>query len=164
MGITVKIFHKDNKSLDFLIFKLATELSEKHTEILAEKTKEELIKTIDETRLRTVKPTGFHIKDAIEVEKLNDGYGVGNFQTLNKTTPWWAWINYGRAFSGREIPTGINENSKIRGHFEPDVKGIFTKGKPSFPMNPKKAIPAHNYIEKALGIIYSLIKNSGLLR
>lgn len=164
MGITVKIFKKDNQSLTEVIQKYTTQLSEKHTKLLADNTKNEFIKQVDETRIRTVKPSGLHIKDAIEVEKIEKGYGVGNINTLNKQAPWWAWINYGRAFSGREIPPGTDENPRIKGHFEPDQKGIFVKGKPRFAMNPKKPIPAHNYIEKGIAAILNIARINGLLK
>lgn len=162
--IIVTIFSKNGNSLQKNIQKLTADLSEKHTNTLADATKVQLDKSIEDTRIRTLKPTGNHLKDSIEKEKIEGGYGVGNFETLNQKTPWWAWINYGRAFSGREIPPGTDENPAIRGHFEPNVKGIFTKGSPKFVMNPKKPIPAHNYIEKALAFMYNAIKTGGLLK
>lgn len=162
MGIEIKIFSKTNAPLSPVIIKLVTELSEKHTKILADKTQEQLKKNIEETRIRPRKVIGNHLSDSIDVEKIETGYGVGNFDTLNTKTPWWAWINYGRAQSGREIPPGTDENPRIRGEFVPQKNGLFQKG--FFPMNPKKPIPAHNYIEKALSFMYSIIKNGGLIK
>lgn len=57
------------------------------------------------------------------------------------------------------MPPGTNDNPRITGHFEPNTKGIFTKGQPKFPMNPKKAITAHNYIEKALGVMIGKVRS-----
>jgi hypothetical protein len=132
-------------------------MSEEHTRILAEEHKKELDKAIDATRERVLKSTGNHLKDAIEVEQLNEagktGYGVGNIDVLNQKTPWWVWINFGRALSGRTVPPSTKEVPSLGGHFEPDTKGIFTRGQPKFPIFPKKAIQAHNYIEKALGVM-----------
>jgi hypothetical protein len=157
--ITVVVAQK-GKNIPTVIQQVLGEMSEEHTKILAEEHKKELDKAIDDTRERVSKPTGLHLKDQIQIEKISEndmpGYGVGNIETLNQKAPWWAWINFGRALTtGRMIPPGTNENPRIRGHFEPGVKGIFTKGQPKFNMNPKKAITAHNYIEKALGVMIS---------
>lgn len=164
MAFIVKIFSKsnNNESLDHVIAKVATNLSEKHTKILADETKKQMDINIEATRVRPSKTTGLKLKDSIQVEKISEGYGVGNFDTLNQKTPWWAWINYGRAFSGREIPPGTDENERIKGQFVPDQKGLFQKG--FYPINPKKAITAHNYIEKTLAFMYGVIKNGGLLK
>jgi len=133
-------------------------LSEEHTKILAEAHKKELDKSIEDTRERSLKPTGNHLKDQIQVEKIDKGHGVGNIAVLNVKVPWWYWINYGKAQSGRTIPPGTKENPRITGHFVPKQKGIFTKGQPKFPMNPKKAIRSHSYIEKALGVMISKVR------
>jgi len=132
-------------------------MSEEHTKILAEEHKKELDKAIDETRLRANKTIGLRLKDQIQVEQINEGeskgYGVGNISVLNVRAKWWAWLNYGIAGTGRTIPPGTKENPRITGHFVPETKGIFTKGQPKFPMNPTRPILAHNYIEKALGVM-----------
>jgi hypothetical protein len=137
-------------------------LTEQHTKILAEEHKKELDKAIDATRERTLKTTGNHLKDQIQVEKISsgeqNGYGVGNIETLNQKAPWWVWINFGRALSGRTTPPGTDENPRIKGHFEPDSKGIFTKGQPKFPIIPRKAIRPHNFLEKALGVMISKVR------
>jgi hypothetical protein len=164
------VFAQKGEKIPVTIKQVIGKLSEEHTKILAEEHKKELDKAIEDTRERSLKTVGNHLKDQIEVEKISEkgfpGYGVGNINTLNLKAPWWAWINFGRALTtGREIPPGTDENPRIKGHFEPETKGIFVKGKPRFPMNPKKAITAHNYIEKALGVmmgkIRSLLKGIG---
>ncbi len=159
--ITVLVARK-GESIPTVIQQQIGILSEEHTKILAEEHKKELDKAIDDTRERVLKPTGNHLKDAIEVEKLNiaelKGHGVGNIAELNAKTPWWAWINYGRAFSGRTVPPSTREFPSLQGHFEPGTKGIFTRTQPKFPIFPKKAITAHNYIEKALGVMISKAK------
>jgi hypothetical protein len=137
-------------------------LTEVHTKLLAEEHKKELDKAIEDSRDRVLKPTGNHLKDQIQVEKISageqNGYGVGNVEVLNQKAPWWVWINFGRAGTGRTIPPGTKDNPKITGHFIPENKGIFTKGQPKFPMNPKRAIKAHNYIERSLGIMLGKIR------
>jgi len=149
---------RQGESIPTVIQQEIGKLSEEHTKILAEAHKKELDKSIEDTRERSLKPTGDHLKDQIQVEKIDKGHGVGNIAVLNVKAPWWAWINYGKAQSGRTIPPGTKENPRITGHFVPKQKGIFTKGQPKFPMNPKKAIKAHNYIEKALGVMISKVR------
>ena len=155
--ITVLIA-RQGESIPTVIQQEIGKLSEGHTKILAEAHKKELDKSIEDTRERTMKPVGNHLKDQIQVEKIDKGHGVGNIAVLNVKAPWWAWINYGKAQSGRTIPPGTKENPAIVGHFVPKQKGIFTKGQPKFPMNPKKTIKAHNFIEKALGVMISKVK------
>jgi len=137
-------------------------LSEEHTKLLADEHKKELNNQIEETRERVKKSTGYHLEDAIEVEKIQDrempGYGVGNVQTINQKTPWLWWINFGRALSGRTTPPGTDENPRIKGHFEPNTKGIFTKSQPKFPINPQKPISPHNFIERSLGIMINKVR------
>lgn len=161
------IITQKGKAIPTVISQQLGILSEEHTKILAEEHKKQLDNAIEETRERSLKPTGDHLKDQIQVEQIaesgfssvvNSGYGVGNINTLNQKAPWWAWINFGKAQSGRTIPPGTNDNPRITGHFEPSNKGIFTKGQPKFPIFPKKAISAHNYIEKALGIMISKVR------
>jgi len=149
---------RQGESIPTVIQQEIGKLSEEHTKILAEAHKKELDKSIEDTRERSLKPTGNHLKDQIQVEKIDKGHGVGNIAVLNVKAPWWAWINYGKAQSGRTIPPGTKENPRITGHFVPGTKGIFTKGQPKFPMNPKKAIRSHSYIEKALGSMLGKIR------
>jgi hypothetical protein len=148
----------DNFPIPAVIEQKIGELSEEHTKLLAFEHMKELDNAIDASRERAEKPIGNHLKDQILVEKINGGYGVGNIETLNQKAPWWIWINFGRALSGRTIPPGTDENPRITGHFEPGTKGVFTRGQPKFPINPRKPITAHNYIEKALGIMVGKIR------
>jgi hypothetical protein len=151
------VFAQKGQNMPTVIRQVLGQMTEEHTKLLAEEHKKELDKAIDASRERVLKPIGNHLKDIIEIEKLDSdegkGYGVGNIQSLNLKAPWWQWINFGRAASGRTIPPGTEENPAIVGHFVPGTKGIFTKGQPKFSMNPKVAIKPHNYIEKALGIM-----------
>jgi len=163
MITTVVVPVKGGKTLSQDIDKLGKKLSEEHTKLLAEEHKKELDKAIDATRERSIKPVGDHLKDQIQIEEISEhgstGYGVGNIDTLNIKAPWWAWINFGRAGTGRTIPPGTKDNPRITGHFVPNSRGIFTKGQPKFPIFPKRAIKAHNYIEKALGVMVSKIRS-----
>jgi hypothetical protein len=157
------VFARKGESIPTVIEQVIGKLSEEHTKLLAEEHKKELDKAIDDTRERVSKSVGLHLKDQIEVEKISEGglpgYGVGNINTLNLKAPWWAWINFGRALTtGREIPPGTDENPRIKGHFVPDTKGIFSKGQPKWSIYPKKAIKAHNFIEKSLGVMIGKIR------
>lgn len=163
----IAIISREGQPIPTVIQQEIGKLSEEHTKILAEEHKKELDKAIEETRERVLKPTGNHLKDAIEVEQIlesgfsgivNSGYGVGNVQTLNQKTPWWIWINFGRALSGRTVPPGTDEHPQIQGHFEPGTKGIFTRTQPKFPIFPKKAITAHNFIERSLGTMLGKVR------
>jgi hypothetical protein len=157
------IVTEKGQSIPTVIQQVIGTMSEEHTKILAEEHKKELDKAIDATRERVLKSSGNHLKDAIEIEKLNvadlKGYGVGNVENLNQKTPWWVWINFGRAGTGRTIPPSTREVPSLSGHFEPNTKGIFTRSQPKFPIFPKKAITAHNYIEKALGVMIGKVRS-----
>jgi hypothetical protein len=155
--IQVKILKKTPTSLEQDIRSIIIPLAEEHTRKLAVESKAEMDRQIDDARLRTIKPEGFHLKETIQAEKIEGGYGVGNIDTLNEKNKYWAWLNWGIAGTGRTIPPGTKENPKITGHFEPKSGGIFTKGQPKFSMNPKKPIKAINYIEKTIAIIIGKI-------
>lgn len=146
-----------------VVKQLTEGLSEEHTKLLAEEHQKELKNNIEETRERVKKSTGLHLADAIDVEKVTEGdlkgYGVGNIATINQKTPWFWWINFGRALSGRTTPPGTNENPRIKGHFEPSSKGIFVKEQPKFPINPQKAITAHNFIERSLSAMINKVRS-----
>lgn len=155
--IHVKILKQTSTSLEQDIIKFLIPLAESHSKKLANESKLEMDKHIDESRLRTIKPTGLHLSDTIQAEKIDGGYGVGNIATLNQKNKYWAWLNWGIAGTGRTIPPGTKENPAIVGHFAPTAKGIFTKGQPKFPMNPKNPIKAINYIEKTITVIFGKI-------
>ena len=159
----IAVFSQPGQTIPTVTGQLLGKLAEEHTKLLAEEHKKELDKAIDDTRERVLKPTGNHLKEQIQIEPLHaadsKGYGVGNIEILNQKAPWWAWINYGRAFSGRTIPPGTKDNPRITGHFVPGTKGIFTKGQPKFPIDPKIAIKPHNFIERSLGTMLGKIRN-----
>jgi hypothetical protein len=153
----VKVNIKPLNATDFINqeIKSITELGREHTLLLADATKIEMDAAIEQTRERESIPTS-HLKEAITVEPIENGHGVGNIQTLNKQAPYWHWINYGVAQSGRRIPPGTKDNPRIKGHFKGD-KSRFNKEQPKFAINPKKPITAKNYIEKSLSKVLIFI-------
>jgi len=155
--LKVTVFRK-GRPMDIVVSDMLNKLSEEHTLTCANEHKKEIITDIEESRERTKKTFGYHISDAIDVEKIPNGYGVGKIQTLNQKAPHWFWMNFGKAMSGRTTPPGTNENPRIKGHFSPDEGGIFTKGQPKFPIFPKKAIVAFNYIEHSLASMIGKIQ------
>jgi hypothetical protein len=163
---------KGGKQISADIEKLTGKLSEEHTKLCAEEHKKELDKAIEDSRVRPTKQTGNHLKDQIQIEKIlgdTAGYGVGNIETLNQKAPWWAWINFGRAGTGRTDPPS-DIGSFAPGEGKPSSSsfraGLWQHGKldpnaglaGAWGLNPKKAIKAHNYIEKALGVMVSKIR------
>lgn len=136
---------------------------------LIEKLAENQLKTCAE---ETVKVIRFHIQTSIErdgstgrlalgmfASKLVNGWGVGDIDYLNQNVKYWAWINYGIAGTGRRIPPGTNENPNIVGHFSAPSQGRFLKGNPRFPIFPQKPIAAHNYIERTVNQIPTIVNS-----
>lgn len=119
-------------------------------------------KQLEAIALETANRMKFHITSSIErqgstgnlanaffAERVSNlSWGIGRISYLNQAVPYWRWINFGVAGTGRRIPPGTEENPNIRGRFEPNQNGRFVKG--YFPMNPKKAIRPHNYIQRTL--------------
>lgn len=98
-------------------------------------------------------------------EKIGDkNWGIGNISVLNVKAKYWKWLNYGVAGTGRTTP--------------PTTIGYFNPGNPApeassfrqgrfvhdssenggFLMIPNRPIQAHNYIEKTLSEIPSIIQ------
>ena len=162
--ITVVVDQK-GKSIPLEIKDVIGKMAEEHTKILADEHKKELDKAIEDTRVR---PKGLDrensISENIKVEKIDTGYGVGNINTLNQNAKHWAWINFGIAGTGRRVPP------QTTGYFEPgqmnpdsssfrEGRLVHTKEQNVYQIIPKKAIQAHNYIEKALGIMLGKIRS-----
>lgn len=93
------------------------------------------------------------LANAMLVEKIPNGWGVGNIEYLDKTVPYWRWINFGRAKSGRTIPpaslgyfnpgTSYPDNSAFR-------TGRWSNSYKAFLITPQKPIQPHNYIARTL--------------
>jgi len=106
-------------------------------------------------RSQSGEPT--RLENSIGIEFHRFGWGIGNIEKMNQQAPHWHWINFGVAQSGRKIPPSTLEFPGLKGHFEPSQNGRFKKGSPKFPIYPKKAISAMNYIDNTRAYINSQI-------
>lgn len=163
--IIATLFQKSATTLEKSTQALLTKLSEEHTKILANEHKKELDNAIEATRVRPIeKNKEKSIEKNIEVEKIENGYGVGNINTLNQKAKHWAWINYGKAFTGRTTPpTDMGSFDNMPAPISGGTGGQWQHlkhaiGGRMYKMTPKKAIQAHNYIEKALSKMLSRVK------
>jgi hypothetical protein len=107
-----------------------------------------------------------NLANNITAEKILNGYGVGNISLLNTNAPYWHWINYGVAQSGRTIPPAT------KGYFSPGDPipnsnsfrdGRFTQDSDGYMMIPTRPIQPHNFIQRTIQEI-PLIINSVLSR
>jgi len=111
-----------------------------------------------------------NLESSVFMEKILAGYGIGNVDYLNQNAPYWHWINYGIAQTGRRIPPSYVENSSIMGIFspglpKPDVnyeqEGRFQIGRTDngriYPLFTSKPIEPHNYIERTVDKIPAII-------
>lgn len=107
-----------------------------------------------------------NLSNSIFAEKTGRlSYGVGNIAYLNKNAPYWRWINYGRAASGRTVPPGTLDNPNIRGSFTPgqnrptvgqNRQGRFQLDGTYF-FQPTKPIQPHNFIQRTIQQIPTII-------
>src|SRR6185295_15211850 len=141
MGIIVKI--KGNRQLADQQLKLIHNLAEKQLRECAELTVQ-VMRFHIQTSIERANSTG-RLAKGIFASKIFNGWGVGDIDYLNEKVPYWVWINYGIAASGRRIPPGTDSNPNIKGKFSPKNRGRFVKG--FFPIYPEKPITPHNYIE-----------------
>ena len=123
-------------------------LSDKQLESIAKESEKQMQFHV----LASIKRDGStgNLAKSIFSEKTFSGWGVGKISFLNEKAPYWRWINFGRAGTGRTIPPGTDENPKIVGHFDSASGGRFQKGSPYFKMNPTKPIAPHNFIQRTL--------------
>lgn len=91
-------------------------------------------------------------------KKTSFGWGVGEIAYLNQFVPYWYWINYGIAQSGRSIPPSTKDFPQLRGHFEPSSAGRFVKPQPKFPIFTLKPIDPHNYIQRTVQDVNTIIR------
>jgi len=121
---------------------------------LAEPTKREMDKVIESSRKRVKSPhtdtnakaSKMSLIKGIQIERFENGWGLGRISYLKSVCPHFRVIN-----QGGYLPPSTRSFPKLKGHFEPlgsRSRGIFTKGSPWFSINPTKPITGIDYIEK----------------
>lgn len=101
-----------------------------------------------------------NLANSFFAEQISDNsWGVGNINFLNAQAPYWRWINFGVAGTGRKVPPP-SKGSFNPAPREPDA-GAFRTGRftndGTFLINPQKAIEPHNYIQRTLAEVDSII-------
>lgn len=107
-----------------------------------------------------------NLAKAFFAERILNGWGIGNIQHLDSTVPYWRWINFGRAKSGRTIPPDSY------GHFSPgnpapvgfnSRSGRWQYAQPSgdrfYVISPITPITPHNFIARTLQQQNSIINS-----
>ena len=135
------------------------ELAETQIEEMARQTAITMKRIIAE-RIEREGSTG-NLEEAITAFPITNGWGVGDIDFLNKQVPYWYWQNFGVAQSGRSIPPSTTEFPKNRGSFAGNAPssggGSDRWEKGIYPIYPKQAIEAKNYIEATINEINQII-------
>ena len=150
MGFKVTV--KGHREISSQTLKLIKDLSKEQVTTIALETVSTMRNFI-RLSIERAGSTGNLEKSILAEPLLGDGYGVGNVNYLNKQVPYWAWINYGVAGTGRRIPP------PVFGHFEPESNGRLTRTDPFFKIEPNKPISPHNYIANTVLQIPSIVQN-----
>jgi hypothetical protein len=151
IGLTSKAF------LDEV--KFATSLRRVHTKKLALES-QKIIRRVISSRINRPNSTGRLAAFTGAIETLPDGgAGMGNIEILNKEVPYWVWLNFGMAGSGRTIPP-VSRGSFSPGAAQPSANafgaGRWDQNKDGeFRITPHKPITAMNYIEATTSAINS---------
>jgi len=137
-------------------------LSERQLRFIALKT-ERVIKVKITESLERPGSTG-NLANSFFAEQIsNNSWGIGNISFLNSKAPYWRWINYGVAGTGRRVPP------KSIGSFNPapsaPTGSAFGTGRfqqnsgpgGGFLLIPSKPISPHNYIQRTLAEVRTLI-------
>lgn len=151
-----KVTIKGHREISNKTLKLIQDLSKKQISIIANETAQ-VMREFVRSSIERVGSTGNLEKSIFSQPLLGasgiSGYGVGNIEYLNRQAPYWAWINYGVAGTGRRIPP------PVFGHFEPQDKGRIVRDTPLFPIIPTKPITPHNYIQRTVAQIPTIVEN-----
>ena len=158
----VIIKKRNAKSLEMEIKEFLVPLSDKQLFHLSEETVTEIRERIRRSLVREGS-TG-KLASSFIAEKITEGYGVGRTDYLNQEVPYWHWINYGVAQSGRKVPP------VTIGHFDgvpsypsehaiKNQKWIHESDEYGYLLIPNKPIDAHNYIEFTVAKIPEMANN-----
>ena len=133
--------------------KLVGQISERQISQIAQASSEAMRENI---RISIQRPgSSGDLERAIFAQPLNDGkgsWGVGFIDYMNKAVPYWRWINFGIAGTGRTTPPA-SLGSFSPGQERPSA-GAFRSGRFQkdglFLVQPKRPIQPHNYIQRTL--------------
>lgn len=138
------------------------DLSRRQLQFLALKT-ERVIKGKITESIQRPGSTGNLANSFFAEQITSNSWGIGNIPFLNSKAPYWRWINYGVAGTGRKVPP------KSIGGFNPapsaPTASAFGTGRfqhnsgagGGFLLIPSKPIDPHNYIQRSLAEVRSLI-------
>lgn len=133
-------------------------LAESQVKQLADETVNVMRRNIAE-RIERAGSTG-NLENSITAIPIENGWGVGDIEFLNKQAPYWYWQNFGVAQSGRKVPP------RSKGQFEPGTpqptvgengSRWYQSNSGGFLINPQKEIEAKNYIEATINEINQII-------
>lgn len=156
--ITVKVIGPKNFAKEQL--SIIRDLSERQLEAVARETETEIRSQIDASITRAGS-TG-KLKNSFFAEKHSEGWGIGNIEFLNSTTPYWAHVNFGSE------AIGANRNFRVpRGAFQPGgsapsstgSKQRWVPGSGNFSFENPGPIAPRNYIAKTVAKINQIISN-----
>lgn len=110
---------------------------------MAEQVRDNMFAAIND---RTKRSSSGNLQKHIKVEKIPNGYGIGNQEVLDANAEYWRVVNYG----GYVPPANLGY---FEGHTPPGARGkdawTHTGDKKDFLMVPKRPIVGIRYIEKA---------------
>ena len=123
-------------------------LAEKDTKRLAEVTKDVIQSTIQNV---ADKSSG-NLASGFLVDKIPNGYGVGDIEQLNNNLPYWMHVNSGSEGIGANWEHFLPKGRWVNGRWLKDKEGGFSGIKPKTPIQPL------NYIEKTLAQLSTIAK------
>lgn len=140
-------------------------LSRRQLEVLALSTERVIKEKITES-IQRPGSTG-NLANSFFAERITDSsWGVGNISFLNSKAPYWRWINFGVAGTGRKVPPkSIGSFNPAPGAPSADAFGTGRFQQNSGPgggflLIPTKAIEPHNYIQRTLAEVRTLIASA----
>lgn len=156
----LRINYKAEKSFEKIIKDI--EISEQRfmTGLMAlgTKTAETMKKKVEESKKRPQAGDSPKLENAITVEPLENGWGVGNIDKLNREAPHWHFVNFGISQKGMIIPgrgKSVPKGQFAPGEGKPDPSqfqaGRWKTGDGNYSFQAKKGIVSPlDYIAKTV--------------
>ena len=150
--LKIVIKKQKGRSLIDAVKTLTTELSQRQLERIARETEQIIKENIRASLLHPEYSSG-HLENSFFAEKIGvNSWGIGNVGYLNENTPYWRHINYGSQEIGANWQHWLPKGYWQDGLWVVDSQGYYDM--------PKKPIEAHNYIEKTISEIDSIVKRN----